>query len=122
MAEIMTDGASPNTGRIQIADDVIAVIAGTAALEVDGVITPGNLSGKVGVKNLAKGVKISVEGNDASIDISVAVKLGCKIQDVSAEMQRRVATAVETMTGLHAAGVSVNITGINAEKDGSGKE
>jgi uncharacterized alkaline shock family protein YloU len=109
-------------GQIQIADEVIAVIAGTAALEIDGVAGMyGNLTGdlaeRLGRKNFSKGIKVEVSGQSVAVEVNLTVKFGYKIQDVSVEVQRRVKTAVETMTGLAVAQVNITVSGIIHDKE-----
>ncbi len=120
MTELKTNNV--NIGQIQIADEVIAIIAGTAALEVDGVVgMSGNFTGDIaeilGKKNLSKGVKVVVEENEVKIDINMLIKFGFKIHEVCVEIQKRVKNAVETMTGLEASEVNVNVTAIHFEKE-----
>lgn len=120
MADIKSNNKT--SGLIQIADEVIAIIAGTAALEIEGVSgMVGNFAGgiieKLGKKNLAKGVDINVEGNLVTIELSIIIKFGYKIQEVSAEVQKRVKTAIETMTGLSASAVNINVVGLDFEKE-----
>lgn len=108
-------------GRVQIADEVIAIIAGTAALEIDGVdAAAGNVADTVveffGRKSQSRGVKIGIENGEVSVEIDIAVKYGAKVQDVAVEVQGRVKNAVETMTGLKVVLVNVNITGLTTEK------
>ena len=114
------------TGQVQIADEVIAAIAGTAALEIDGITSmagnlPGNIADilgqKMGQKNLAKGVKIEMADGSVALDVHVAIKYGYKIQDVSLNVQKRVRTAVETMTGLSVSMVNVFVTNLQMEKE-----
>jgi len=100
-------------GRIQISDDVVAVIAGTAAAEIEGTVSQISVLGK---KNFGKGVKVTVSGNTAVIDLSLCVKFGCKIQDVSEAVQKNVKTAVETMTGLEVTEVNINVDGVAFNK------
>ncbi len=109
-------------GQIQIADEVIAIISGTAATEVEGVIgMSGNFKGSfsemLGRKNLSKGVKIEINGNNIIISLNILVKFGSKIQDVSKNVQKRVKAAVETMTGLNVTDVNVTVCGVYAEKE-----
>ena len=125
MADIQTN--SSNIGQIQIADEVIAVIAGTAAMEVDGVIGmasnfTGDLAEIIGKKNLSKGVKIDVDAGSVSVEINLLIKFGYQIQTVSAEVQQRVKTAVETMTGLAANEININVAGVHMEKEPRQKE
>lgn len=100
-------------GQIQIADEVIAVIAGTAAMEVEGTVP---LTGMLGKKNFGKGVRVQITENKAVIDMNLSVRFGCKIQDVSEEVQKNVKNAVETMTGLNVEEVNVNVTGVEFDK------
>ncbi len=118
--EIKTAGDT--IGHVNIADEVIAVIAGTAALEIEGVAyMVGNITGDIaeilGKKNLSKGVKVVVNGGEVSISINLCVKFGYKIQDVSVEVQKRIKTAIETMTGLNATEININVTGVQVEKE-----
>ena len=109
-------------GKIRIADDVIAVIAGTAAAEVDGVITgayplyQGEMSPRFTKRNFARGVKISFEDEVVKVSISVVMKYGYKIHQISEEIQKRVAIALETMAGVRVDEVNVSVVGLRVEK------
>ena len=110
-------------GQIQIADEVVGVIAVTAALEVEGVV--GSSGGKgitefFGKKGHTKCLKVLRDENDAIIDMDIIVKFGTKVQKVAAEVQERVKTTVETMTGLHVAVVNVGVSGV--VKEGKAEE
>lgn len=105
-------------GTVKIADDVVAVIAGLAATEVEGVVSmAGNISNelmsKMGVKNLAKGVKVEVFGKSVKVDLALVVAYGYNIPAVSQKVQDRVKTTIENMTGLEVTDVNVRITGVN---------
>lgn len=120
----MSDIKSRNkgSGQVQIADGVIAVIAGTAALEAEGIAgMAGNFAGeiieKLGRKNFSKGVNINVEDKSVVINLNLIVKFGFKINETALDVQKRVKTAVETMTGLSVSSVNVNVTGIDFESD-----
>ncbi len=110
-------------GQIQIADEVIAIIAGIAATEVEGIAgMAGNHSGDLvaevlGRKNLSKGVKITVGQKDVSVDLNIIIEFGIKIPKVALEVQKRVKNAVETMTGLTVTEINLNIMGIHFAKD-----
>ena len=123
MAEIKNKS---NIGQIQIADEVIATIAGTAALEVEGVASmAGNITDIaefLGKKNLSKGVKVNVNESDASFEINLLIKNGYKIHEVCEEVQKRVKIAIETMTGLNALVINVNVAGLAMEKEKSKKD
>ncbi|WZL70415.1 Asp23/Gls24 family envelope stress response protein [Defluviitalea saccharophila] len=112
-------------GQIQIADEVIAIIAGLAATEVEGIAgMSGNFAGGIaevlGKKNLSKGVKVEVGESEVSIDLSLVIKFGFKIPEVAANVQKKVKNAVETMTGLSVIEINLNITGVHFEKNKSG--
>lgn len=105
-------------GTVKIADDVVAVIAGLAATEVEGVVSmSGNISkelmSKMGVKNLAKGVKVDVFNKTVKVDLSLIVAYGYNIPAVSQKVQEKVKSTVENMTGLEVTDVNVRISGVN---------
>ena len=109
-------------GQIQISDEVISIIAGTAAAETEGVSLPSSapvssVKGFFGKKNQSKGVKVTVEENTALIEIEVVVKFGINIKNACEEVQQKVKNAVETMTGLTVSGVNINVTAIMVEKE-----
>ncbi len=107
---------------VKISDDVVAIIAGVAATEVEGVsgmsggIT-GGISEMLGMKNLSKGVKVEVDDKEASIDLNIIVEFGAKISELGAKVQKNVKNTVETMTGLEVTVVNVNIQGVNIPKE-----
>lgn len=106
---------------IKISSDVIAVIAGVAVSEVPGVFgMAGGFAGGItevlkGKKNLAKGIKVDTANNKAKIDVYIIVEYGARIPDVAFEIQNRVKTAVENMTGLKVEEVNVHVQGVNTE-------
>ena len=106
---------------IQISNDVIAVIAGVAVSEVQGVSSmAGGFAGGIsevlsGKKNLAKGIKVEKNNTAIKIDVNIIVEYGTRIPDVAFEIQNRVKTSVETMTGLTVEEVNVHVQGVNTE-------
>ena len=105
-------------GEVQIADEVVAIIAGLAATEVDGVDSmAGNITnelvGKLGMKNLSKGVKVEVTEEHVSVDLSLNIKYGYNIPSVSEQVQEKVSAAIENMTGLTVLDVNIKIAGVN---------
>lgn len=109
-------------GQIQISDEVIAIIAGTAAVETEGVSLPSSapvstMKGFFGKKNQSKGVKITVEEKTALIEIELTVKFGINIKNVCEEVQQKVKNAVETMTGLTVSSVNIIVSEISLEKE-----
>ena len=115
---IETETTEENEG-IQISKDVIAVIAGVAVSEVQGVSSmAGGFAGGIsevlsGKKNLAKGIKVDKEENKVKIDVNIIVEYGTRIPDVAFEIQNRVKTSVENMTGLKVEEVNVHVQGVN---------
>ena len=106
-----------NRGEIIIADEVIAVITGLAAMEVEGVASlAGNatreLISKIGIKTLSKGVKVDVLEDVVTIDAALNLKYGYNIMAVSEKVQEKVKAAVENMTGLKVADVNIRVAGI----------
>ena len=106
---------------VKISNDVIAVIAGVAASEVPGVsamaggLTGGLTEALKGKKNLAKGIKVDATEATAKIDVNIIVEYGSRIPDVAYEIQNRVKTSVESMTGLKVEEVNVHVQGVNTE-------
>ena len=108
--------------NLTISEDVIGIIAGLAAAEVEGVsgMTLGLVDGINQIlgsnKKYSKGVKIELDGNDVIIDIYVIVKYGVKIPDVAFSIQNSVKNSVETMTGLNVRAVNINVQGVTFDK------
>ena len=108
-------------GEVQIADEVVAIIAGLAATEVEGVDSmAGNITnelvGKLGMKNLSKGVKVDVTEEHVSVDLSLNIRYGYNIPSVSEQVQEKVSTAIENMTGLTVSDVNVRIASVEIDK------
>ena len=109
-------------GEVQIADEVVATIAGLAATEVEGVASmAGNITneliGKLGVKNLSKGVKVLVTDRSVDVDLALNIEYGYSIMKVSEKVQDRVKSAIENMTGLEVAMVNIRIVNVNMGKE-----
>lgn len=110
-------------GQIVIADEVVAIIAGIAATEAKGVDSmyggwSGEIISRMGIRDLAKGVSISIEDDHVSVKLSLNVKYGYSIPDVSRNVQDKVASAIESMTGLRVLDVNIRIAGVvNAENE-----
>lgn len=107
-------------GEVQIADEVVAIIAGLAATEVEGVDSmAGNITneliGKLGMKILSKGVKVDVTEEHVSVDLSLNMKYGYNIPDVAAKVQDKVKTAIENMTGLTVLDINIKIAYVNID-------
>ena len=111
-----------DVGQVQIADEVIAVIAGLAATEVEGVSKmSGNITNeivsKLGMKNLSKGVKVTIDGEQVSVVLNLVLNYGVSIPKTSQEVQEKVKAAIENMTGLTVSEVNIRIAGIQMEDE-----
>ena len=119
IVELDNEIKTENEG-IKISDDVVAVIAGVAVSEVNGVAgMAGGFAGGIsevfsGKKNLAKGIKVEVSENIAKIDVNIIVEYGTRIPDIAFEIQNRVKKSVEAMTGLRVLEVNIHVQGVNA--------
>jgi len=110
------------TSSVNISDDAIAAIAALAATDVDGVSSmAGNLTNeliaKLGIKNLSKGVKISLGRTCVSIELSLNVEYGCCIPEVCKTVREKVKNQVENMTGLEVTDVNILIAAISMDKN-----
>ena len=108
-------------GEVQIADEVVAVIAGLAATEVKGIsATSGNvtneIAGKLGKKNLSKGVKVTVNEDTVTVDMALTLEYGYGIREIAGQVQEKVKNAIENMTGLTVRDVNIRIAGVNIVK------
>lgn len=106
-----------SSGQIVIADEVVAIIAGIAATEVEGVASmdggwSGEIISRMGIKDLSRGVKLLIEDDHVSLDLSLNVKYGYSIPELSANVQDKVAQAIESMTGLNVLDVNIKIAGV----------
>lgn len=114
--------AENQPGMIRISDDVVATIAGLAALETPGIaamsggISEG-LARRLSGKNAQKGVSVEVGQLEAAIDLRVIVNYGSKIQDVCRILQENVKEAVENMTGLNVVEVNVKVEGVSFREE-----
>ena len=110
-----------NGGTIKYANEVIAIIAGVAASEVDGIAgmcTSGGISDIIGRnRSITRGVKVEIGGEEASVELYIVVEYGSPIQKVASEVQEIVRKAIETMTGLHVVTVDVHVQGVSFERE-----
>ena len=111
-----------NLGEVKIADEVVAIIAGLAAMEVDGVSSmAGNatseLIGKLGMKSLSKGVKVDVLDGIVTVSLALNLKYGYSIKDITTKVQEKVKAAIENMTGLDVADVNIRIAGVDVPEE-----
>ncbi len=112
------DRTDDEGGHVKIADEVVGVIAGIAAGEVDGVAgmaggIVGDISEMLGKKSPSRGVKVEVGEREATIDLYLIIDYGVRIPEVAQQVQENVKQAVESMTGLEIVQVNIHIQGVN---------
>jgi len=105
-------------GEVNIADEVVTIIAGLAATEVEGVGSmAGNITNelvsRLGKKNLSKGVRVEVADNRVTVDVAINIEFGYAIPEISEKVQERIKSAIETMTGLEVNAVNVRIVSVD---------
>lgn len=119
--EITIENQEGESSNIKISNEVVAVIAGKAVSEAPGVYAmAGGFAGGIsevlsGKKNLSKGIKVEVGEKETRIDVNIIVEYGTRIPDVAFDIQNRVKSAVEGMTGLKVVAVNVHVQGVNTE-------
>lgn len=120
-------GAESDDNSVRIADDVVGVIAGIAAMEVEGVAgmaggLASNMAEMLGKRSHAKGVRVQVGEKECAIDIFVVVEYGVRIPDVAQKVQEHVKQAVESMTGLNVVEVNIHVQGVSFHTDNRAEE
>ncbi|MGN0778533.1 MAG: Asp23/Gls24 family envelope stress response protein [Aristaeellaceae bacterium] len=118
---LTVENDTEQTSSITYANEVVAIIAGVAAGEVEGVAGMCNVSGSILSKNrnITKGVKVETGTEEASVDLYMIVEYGTPIQKAAQDAQENVRKAIETMTGLHVVRVDVHVQGVSFEKENS---
>jgi len=118
------DHETDSAGTITYANEVIAIIAGVAANEVDGVAamcSSTSITDVFGrsksVNKITKGVKVELGTEEAAVDVYFIVEYGTPIQTCAAAVQENVRKSIESMTGLHVVRVDVHVQGVSFEKE-----
>ena len=111
-----------NIGEVKIADEVVAIIAGLAAMEVEGVASmAGNatreLISKLGMKSLSKGVKVDVLDGIVTVSLTLNLLYGYGVKDISVKVQEKVKSSIENMTGLEVADVNIRVAGVKVPEE-----
>ncbi|MDR1017732.1 MAG: Asp23/Gls24 family envelope stress response protein [Lachnospiraceae bacterium] len=110
-----------NLGSVKITEEVIAIIAGLGAMEVEGVSSMAGSSSrqifaKLGYKTLSKGVHIEIENDEVKVVLSINLKYGYNLKEISSKIQEKVKTTLENMTGLIVSEVDIRIAGVDMEE------
>ena len=108
--------------EVKIADEVVAIIAGLAAMEVEGVASmAGNatreLISKLGMKSLSKGVKVDVLDGIVTVSLTLNLLYGYGVKDISVKVQEKVKSSIENMTGLEVADVNIRVAGVKVPEE-----
>ena len=111
-----------NMGQVQIADEVVAIIAGLAATEVEGVASmAGNITNelvsKLGKKSLSKGIRVKVEDGIVSVNVALNIAYGYSVPKTCKMVQEKVKAAIENMTGLEVEKVDIQIANVSISKE-----
>ena len=111
-----------NMGQVQIADEVVAIIAGLAATEVEGVASmAGNITNelvsKLGKKSLSKGIRVKVEDGIVNVNVALNIAYGYSVPKTCKKVQEKVKAAIENMTGLEVEKVDIQIANVSISKE-----
>ena len=111
-----------NMGQVQIADEVVAIIAGLAATEVEGVASmAGNITNelvsKLGKKSLSKGIRVKVEDGIVNVNVALNIAYGYSVPKTSEKVQERVKSAIENMTGLTVSDVNIRVADVKIDNE-----
>lgn len=111
-----------NMGQVQIADEVVAIIAGLAATEVEGVASmAGNITNelvsKQGKKSLSKGIRVKVEDGIVNVNVALNIAYGYSVPKTCKKVQEKVKAAIENMTGLEVEKVDIQIANVSISKE-----
>ncbi|AZR73540.1 alkaline-shock protein [Anoxybacter fermentans] len=123
----MPSANEKSIGAIRIANEVVSIIAGLAATEIEGVTgmsggIVGGIAEMLGKRNLSKGVKVEVGEKEAAVDLYVIMDYGVSIPDVAWRVQENVKKAIESMTGLDVVEVNVHVQGISFHNEENNEE
>jgi len=109
-------------GSVNISEDVVAIIAATAAVEVEGVhglyYSHGReLKQMIGKRGFAKGVRLGIDGDNVTVDVYIVAEMGFSVNEVGAKIQKAVISAVEDAVGAKVSAVNVHICGVALKKN-----
>lgn len=116
---LATENDTTPSAKITYANEVVAIIAGLAANEVEGIAGMCSVGGSILNKNrnVTKGVKVEIGTEEAAVDLYVIVEYGTPIQRAAMDAQENVRKAIESMTGLHVVRVDVHVQGVSFEQE-----
>jgi len=108
-------------GSINIAENVVAVIAASAAVDIDGVYglyqSPGrDLTTASGRKGISKGIRVSIEEENVVVDVFIIAEIGYSVSEIGVKVQKKVMSAIEETVGVKVGTVNVHICGVSLKK------
>ena len=121
-AETVETAVDEKIGRVEISEQVVGIIAGIAATEIEGVSSiagdiTAELVSKIGIKTLAKGIKITmINPKTVTVDVTLSLIYGYSIPEVCKKVQERISSSIETMTGISVAEVNISIVDVIVRK------
>ncbi len=123
MNTVLSDHTTTEIGTIQIAPEVLEIIAGVAAIKIEGVADMsggivGGISEMLGLKSLTRGVKVQIGTAETLIDIYIVIEYGYPIPEISRQIQRSVHQAIYSMTGIHVSAVHIHIESVHFNEVG----
>lgn len=119
---IYTIREDDKTGTVRVADEVVCVIAGLAATEAKGVASlAGNITNnsipKKGAKGLSKGVRVTLAEGKVNVDLALTIDYGFSVPEVSRDVQERVKSAIENMTGIEVGEVNIRVEDVLVDEN-----
>lgn len=124
MVETFSFNVSDNEslGKIEIAPEVIEVITGIAASEVEGIASMrGNFASdvveKFGGTSHSKGVKVELSEEEILINLFVVIDYGVSIPKIAESLQRNIRQTILNMTALEITEINIHVVGIQMEQD-----
>jgi len=119
---IYTIREDDETGTVRVADEVVCVIAGLAATEAKGVASlAGNITNssipKKGAKALSKGVRVNLEEGKVNVDLALTIDYGYSVPEVSLDVQERVKSSIESMTGIEVGEVNIRVEDVLVDEN-----
>ncbi|RLE34783.1 Asp23/Gls24 family envelope stress response protein [Candidatus Acetothermia bacterium] len=97
-------------GSVGISKDVVTAIAGIAVSEVEGIanLRRGDSTFRRG-EGMKRYVDTTVEGDVVTVTVRITVLYGHPIHKVAKQVQTRIKTEIERMTGLRVSAVNVDV-------------
>lgn len=108
--------------EVQIAEEVVASIAGMAIKDLKGVVKLAGgfteeISEAFGKKNLGKGIRVDIKENAVRLEVSIVVQYGVKIPEIAKKIQEKIKNDVENMTGYKINKIIVKVQGIEKKEE-----